>query len=76
MTILAITDKVYAIKFFCNLFKQFPKAHNHPMFSNTIEIFNQNYVTKKPQKRIRLFGLKKKTSQVIYFKEELQYQQD
>lgn len=58
LSILVATNKVCAMKSFCNLFGQFYKAYHHFLFFNTTWTFGRNYVTKKLWEKIRIFGYK------------------
>lgn len=58
LTISAATDKACEIKFLCNLFEQFPKAHYHTLFSTSAGTFSCNYITKKLKKGIHILVYK------------------
>ena len=56
LTISAASDEACVVTSLNNLFTRFPKASNHPLFTNHAGTFSRNYVTRKLQEGIRALG--------------------
>ncbi len=56
LTISAASDKACVVMSLNNLFTQFPKASNHPLFTNHAGTFSRNYVTRKLQEGVCALG--------------------
>ena len=56
LTISAANDKACVVTSLNNLFTRFPKANNHPLFTNHVGTFSRNYVTRKLQEGICALG--------------------
>ena len=56
LTISAANDEACVVTSLNNLFTRFPKANNHPLFTNHAGTFSRNYVTRKLQEGICALG--------------------